>query len=104
MIILISIVIAIFLGMTASTGRPYFLLLLPLSIPFSLALIVLSPWEEKSHSDTHSVAQQHHKACRCRHHQDFELVQRKIELVVPEESSVNAQVTSGDNTVHLENL
>lgn len=104
MIILISVVIAIFLGMTASTGRPYFLLLLPLSIPFSLALIVLSPWEEKSHSDTHSVVQQHHKACRCRHHQDSEPIQRKIELVVPEESSVNAQVTSGNTTVNLINL
>lgn len=104
MIILISVVIAIFLGMTASTGRPYFLLLLPLSIPFSLALIVLSPWEEKSHSDTHSVVQQHHKACRCRHHQDFEPIQRKIELVVPKDSSVDAQVTSGNNTVNLINL
>lgn len=104
MIILISIVIAIFLGMTASTGRPYFLLLLPLSIPFSLALIVLSPWEEKSHSDTHSVVQRHHKACKCRHHQDFEPTQRKIELVVPKDSSVDAQVTSQNNTVNLINL
>jgi hypothetical protein len=104
MIILISIVIAIFLGMTASTGRPYFLLLLPLSIPFSLALIVLSPWEEKPQTDRHSVAHQHHKVCRCRHHQDFEPVERKIELVVPTESSVDAHVTSGNNTVILQNL
>lgn len=104
MIILISVVIAIFLGMTASTGRPYFLLLLPLSIPFSLALIVLSPWEEKPQTDRQSIAHQHHKVCRCRHHQDFEPVERKIELVVPQESSVNAEVTSGNTTVHLENL
>jgi hypothetical protein len=104
MIILISIVIAIFLGMTASTGRPYFLLLLPLSIPFSLALIVLSPWEEKPQTDRHSVAHQHHKVCRCRHHRDFEPVERKIELVVPTESSVDAHVTSGNNTVILQNL
>lgn len=104
MIILISIVIAIFLGMTASTGRPYFLLLLPLSIPFSLALIILSPWEEKPQTDRHPVVQRHHKACRCRHHRDFEPVERKIELVVPTESSVDAHVTSGNNTVILQNL
>lgn len=104
MIILFYVVISILLGISAFTGRPFFFLLLPLSIPFSLALIVLSPGEEKPHSDTHSVVQQHHKACRCRHHRDFELEQRKIELVVPQESSVNAEVTSGNTTVHLENL
>jgi hypothetical protein len=80
------------------------LLLLPLSIPFSLALIVLSPSEEKPHSDTHSVVQQHYKACKCRHHQDFEPIQRKIELIVPKDSSVDAQVTSQNNTVNLINL
>lgn len=104
MIILFYVVISILLGISAFTGRPFFFLLLPLSIPFSLALIVLSPWEEKSHSATHSIVQQHHKACKCRHHQDFEPIQRKIELVVPQESSVNAQVASGNTTVHLENL
>jgi hypothetical protein len=104
MIILISIVIAIFLGMTASTGRPYFLLLLPLSIPFSLALIVLSPWEEKSQTDRSPVVQRHHKACRCHHHRDFEPNERKIELVVPEASSVDVQVTSENNIVNLIDL
>ena len=104
MIILFSVIIAIFLGISAVTGRPFFLLLLPLSIPFSLVLIVLSPWEEKPQTDRHSVAHQHHKVCRCRHHRDFEPVERKIELVVPHESSVDAQVTSGNTTVHLENL
>lgn len=104
MIILFYVVISILLGISAFTGRPFFFLLLPLSIPFSLALIALSPGEEKPHSDTHSIVHQHHRACRCRHHQDFEPIQRKIELVVPEESSVNAEVTSGNTTVHLENL
>lgn len=104
MITLFCVVISIFLGISALTGRPFFLLLLPLSIPFSLALIVLSPWKETPHSDTPSVVQHHHKACRCRHHQDFEPSQRKIELVVPNDSSVDAQVTSGNNTVNLINL
>lgn len=104
MIILISIVIAIFLGMTASTGRPYFLLLLPLSIPFSVVLIILSPWEEKSHSNTPSIIQQHHKACECCERRNFESRQRKIELVVPTDSSVDAQVTSKNNTVNITNL
>lgn len=104
MIILFSAVIAFFLAISAVTGRPFFLLLLPLSIPFSLALIVLSPWEEKSHSDTHSIVQRHHKACRCHHHRDFELNERKIELVVPQESSVNAQITSENTTINIENL
>ena len=104
MIILFYVVISILLGISAFTGRPFFFLLLPLSIPFSLALIVLSPWEEKPQTDRQSIAHQHHKGCRCRHHQAFEPIQRKIELVVPTESSVNAQVTSGNTTVHLENL
>ena len=104
MIILFSVIIAIFLGISAVTGRPFFLLLLPLSIPFSLVLFVLRPWEEKPQTDRHSVAHQHHKVCRCRHHRDFEPVERKIELVVPTDSSVDAQVTSGNTTVHLENL
>lgn len=104
MIILISAVISIFLAISAVTGRPFFLLLLPLSIPFSLAMIALSPWEEKPQTDRCSITHQHHKVCKCRHHQDFEPVERKIELVVPKESSVNAQVTSGNTTVHLQNL
>lgn len=104
MITLFSVVITIFLGISAVTGRPFFLLLLPLSIPFYLALIVLKPCKEKSHSDTPSIVQQHHKACKCRHHQDFEPSERKVELVVPTDSSVNAQVTSGNNTVNLINL
>lgn len=104
MIILFSAVIAFFLAISAVTGRPFFLLLLPLSIPFSLALIALSPWEEKPQTDKYSVAEQHHKVCRCRHHRDFEPTQRKIELLVPTESSVDAQVTSGNNTVNLINL
>ena len=104
MIILFSVVFTIFLGILAVTGRLFFLLLLPLSIPFSLALIALSSWKETPHSDTPSVVQHHHKACRCRQHQDFELSERKIELVVPNDSSVDAQVTSGNNTVNLINL
>ena len=104
MIILVYVVISIFLGISAFTGRPFFLLLLPLSIPFSLALIALSPQEEKPQTDRHSVVQRHHKVCRCRHHRDFEPVERKIELVVPTDSSVDAQVTSGNNTVILQNL
>ena len=104
MIILFSAVIAFFLTISAVTGRPFFLLLLPLSMPFSLALFALSPWEEKPQTDRHSVAHQHHKVCRCRHHRDFESTQRKIELLVPTESSVDAQVTSGNNTVNLINL
>lgn len=104
MIILFYVVISIFLGISAFTGRPFFFLLLPLSIPFSLALIILSPQEEKSHPDTHSVVQRHHKTCRCRHHRNFEPNERKIELVVPKDSSVDAQVTSQNNTINLINL
>lgn len=104
MIILFSAVIAFFLAISAVTGRPFFLLLLPLSMPFSLALFALSPWEEKPQTDRHSVAQHHYRACRCRHHRNSEPNERKIELVVPTESSVDAQVTSGNNTVNLINL
>lgn len=104
MIIPFSVVITIFLGMSIITRRPFFLLLLPLSIPFSLVLIILSPWEEKSHSDTPSIVQQHHKACECCERRNFESRQRKIELVVPNNSSVDARVTSGDNTVNITNL
>jgi len=104
MIILFYVIISIFLGISGFTGRPFFFLLLPLSIPFSLALIVLSPSEEKPHSDTPSVVQHHHKACRCRHHQVFEPSQRKVELLVPKDSSVNAQITSGNNIVNITDL
>lgn len=104
MIILFYVVISILLGISAFTGRPFFFLLLPLSIPFSLALIILSPGEEKPQRDRYPVVQRHHKACRCRHHQDFEPIQRKIELIVPNDSSVDAQVTSGNNTVNITDL
>lgn len=104
MIILFYVVISILLGISAFTGRPFFFLLLPLLIPFSLALIILSPEKEKSYSDTPSVVQHHHKACEYCHHQNLEPSQRKIELVVPNDSSVDAQVTSGNNTINITDL
>lgn len=104
MIILFSVVITIFLGISIITRRPFFLLLLPLWFPFTLVLIILNPWKEKSHSDTPSIVQQHHKACRCCKRRNFESRQRKIELVVPTDSSVDAQVTSGNNTVNITDL
>lgn len=104
MIILFSVVILIFLGISIAPARSFFLLLLPLWFLFTLTVVFLSPKKEKSHSDTPFIVQQHHKACECRYHRDFEPSQRKIELIVPKDSTVDAQVTSEDNTVNLINL
>ena len=92
------------LGAWAITGRPYFLVFFPLMFLFSSVLVVLSPWKEKLHSDTPSIVQQYHKACECCHHQNLEPSQRKIELVVPKDSSVDSQVTFGNTTLNLQNL
>ena len=104
MIILFYMIIISVLGVTIITRRPYFLTFLLLLLLFSLVLIALPPEKEKSHSKTLSVAQQHHKACGCCRHQNLKPSQRKIELVVPNDSSVDAQVTFGNNTVNLINL
>lgn len=103
MIILFCMIIMSVLGVSITTGRPYFLAFLPLLL-FSSVLIILSPEKEKSYSDTPSVVQHYHKACEYCHHQNLEPSQRKIELVVPNDSSVDAQVTSGNNTVNITNL
>lgn len=104
MIILFSIVIIIFLAISIVPRRLLFLSLLPVWFSFTLAVVFLIPKKEKSHLSTPSIVQQYPKTCEYRYHQDFEPSQRKIELLVPKNSTVDAQVTSGDNIVNLINL
>ena len=96
MFIFASCILMVFLLISFITRRPFFLLLLPLIPMFSLYTIISSSPNRRAPS----AYPDDYPCCRVSEPPQT----RDIHLQVPIESSMDATVTSGNNSVTLENL